>query len=102
MVSCLHPNPSPSIRPFIHAFRFQTGAKPSKGLREFLSALRNIDKVVPLGINTEHVGNEEIHACFSAFPETLTALALQLSTTLFSMFVVLLSYFPNVTSLRVG
>ena len=89
------------VRSFIHS-----GSEPARNLLkdcgEFLSALRNIRRLVLLGINIEHVGNEELHTYFSTFRETLTTLSLQSSTTSFSTFVALLGYFPNITSLRVG
>ena len=89
------------VRSFTHS-----GCKPVRNLLkdcgEFLPALRNIHRLVLLKINIEHLGDEELHAYFSAFRETLTTLVLQFSTTSFSTFVALVNYFPNITSLRVG
>jgi len=68
----------------------------------YLSALHNIRSLTLGTIRIERISEEGFHTCFSAFRETLTDLTLELFTTSFSMFVTLVDYFPNITTLRLS
>ena len=78
-------------------YRMQDLAKDSG---EYLSALRNLRSLTFFAIKVEHIGEDQLHACFSAFRETLTYLSLESFATSFSAFVTLVDYFPNITTLR--
>lgn len=69
---------------------------------EYLSALHNIHSLTLLRVRIEVIGGEGFHTCFSAFRETLIDLTLQTVVTSFSAFVTLVSYFPNISTLRLG
>ena len=69
---------------------------------EYLSALYNIRRLSLGGIKAEYIDEAEIHACCSAFRETLTELSLADFVTSFNTFATLVGYFPNVTSLQLS
>ena len=68
---------------------------------KYLSALPNLHSLTLGDTAVEHLSEEEFRNCFSAFRETLTFLSLDSFTTSFSAFVILVDYFPNITTLRV-
>jgi len=67
---------------------------------EYSSALHNIHTLTLVNIRVEHIADEGLHTCFSAFRETLTFLFLEFCSMSFSAFVNLVDYFPNITTLR--
>ena len=69
---------------------------------EYLSALYNLRSIELVHFIVGPITEEGFHTCFSAFRETLTELSLQFTLTSFNMFVTLVDYFPNVTTVRLG
>ena len=67
---------------------------------EYLSVLHNLRSLELCNITVERISESEFHTCFSAFRDTLTYLALDSFTASVSAFVILVDYFPNVTTLR--
>jgi hypothetical protein len=94
------------VRSFVQFFRRSDGKYPMRNLLrdsgQYLSALHNIHSLALHGITLEHIGDEAFHGCFSAFRETLTELTLGFFVTSFSVFVTLIAYFPNATTLRLA
>lgn len=69
---------------------------------EYLSALHNLHSLSLHHITFKNFGEEGFHTCFSGFRETLTKLTLEGVAASFTMFVTLVSYFPNISILRPG
>ena len=68
---------------------------------KYVSPLPNLRSFALQHIRVERVRAERFRTqCFSAFRETLTLLSLDNVTTSFSAFVVLVAYFPNITTLQ--
>ena len=67
---------------------------------EYLSALHNIHSLTLYNITVEHIGEEGIRTCFSAFRDTLTYLSLETFSMAFSAFVALVDHFPNIINLQ--
>ena len=66
----------------------------------FFSALRNLHTLTLHNFAVEHIGDDQFHACFSAFRDTLTYLFINDFSTSFSAFVALVGYFPNIATLE--
>lgn len=66
---------------------------------KYFPALCNLHNLTSFTIRIEHI-SEEFHICFSAFRETLTYLSLNTLTTSFNVFVTLVNYFLNITTLQ--
>ena len=66
----------------------------------YLSALRNLHTLTLWCIKAEPVSEGDLHTCFSAFRETLTFLSLESLAISFSVFVTLVDYFPNITTVE--
>lgn len=67
---------------------------------KYLSTLCNIHSLTLFNARVEHISEDLFHTCFSAFRGTLTYLSLESFATSFSAFVILVDYFPNITTLR--
>ena len=67
---------------------------------EYLLGLHNLRSLTLHGIMVEHINERDFRTCFSAFRGTLTLLSLHNFATSFSAFVVMIDYFPNLTTLR--
>ena len=72
---------------------------PAQDPGRYLGALHNIHSLTLANTRVERTGEEEFRTRFSVFRETLTCLFLDTFTTSFSGFVVLVNYFPNITTL---
>ena len=68
---------------------------------EYLSAMHNIQSLKLVDIGIERI-SKEFYICFSAFRQTLTNLSLHSFETSFSAFLLLVDYFPNITTLRLS
>ena len=95
------------VRSFLHYRTMDNGALcPIQVLArdsgEYISALRNLRSLTLCSITIEFVGEEVLRTCFSAFRETLTELTLKTFSTTFNVFLTLVDYFPNITTLWVG
>lgn len=69
---------------------------------EYLSALCNLHSLDFVHSIAEPITEEGFHTRFSAFREAPTELSLQFTLTSSNMFVTLIDYFPNVTTVRLG
>lgn len=67
---------------------------------QYLSALHNLRSLSLHNTKIERIREVGFRACFSAFRETLTYLALESLATSFNAFVMLVDYFPNITTLQ--
>ena len=67
---------------------------------QYLSALHNLHSLTLNGIKLEHISKDQFRTCFSAFRETLTSLSLANFATSFGVFVTLVAYFSNITTLE--
>ena len=68
---------------------------------EYLSALHNLRSLTLVNTMIEHISEDQLHTCFSAFRQTLTSLFLDTFATSLSAFVTLIDHFPNIATLRI-
>ena len=66
----------------------------------YLSALRDLHSLTLWCIKVEPLSEGDLRTRFSAFRETLTFLSLESLIISFSVFVTLVDYFPNITTLE--
>ena len=69
---------------------------------EYLSALRGVRSLELHYVGIDSISQEDFSNCFSAFRETLRDLTLEIFFTSFGAFVMLVDYFPNITTLKLA
>ena len=112
MNSVVHPRPKIHLLQHVRSLHHHPGEN-NIGVRysirnlptdsgEYLSTLCGLRSLTLINHKIEPISEEGFHTCFLAFRETLTDLNLWIFSTSFSMFVILVDYFPNITTLQLG
>ena len=107
MDSVALPNPQSHVLRYVRSFSLGSDGETEFSMENlamnsggYLAALHNLRSLTLIDISIVPIGEEAFHTCFSAFRESLTELSLEFFSASFSMFVALVGYFPNVTTLR--
>lgn len=106
MNDIVHPQPKTHLLRYVRSLTCYFGLE---GIRcpmvlllrdsgEHLSTLENLS----LHEVTVYIEKKQLNSCFSGFRETLTSFSLRSVAMSFSMFVTVIGYFPNITTLRLG